>query len=108
VGVLINFLRYYINQFNEKQYWNTHRALQDEGMAVDNINLEGGKDRPHNMTMGYQDELVCTFDIATIDCVVGRVKVGNWWGIVDQSLRSECAVMHGMWEPEYKSEDKND
>jgi hypothetical protein len=70
-GVLIKFLRYYINQFNEKQYWNPHRALQDEGMAVDNINLEGGEDWPHSATTGYQDKLVCAFDIATIDCVIG-------------------------------------
>ena len=46
----------------------------------------------------------------TIDCVVGRVKVGDRWGIIDRSLGSERerAVMHGMWEPEYESEDAND
>ena len=32
----------------------------------------------------YQEtELVCAFDIATIDCVVGQVKVGDCWGIID-------------------------
>ena len=53
-------------------------------------------------------ELVRAFDIATIDCVIGRVKVDNWWGIIDQSFGSEHAVMHSMWEPEYESEDEND
>ena len=53
-------------------------------------------------------ELVRPFGVVTIDCVVGRVKVGNRWGIIDRSLGSERAVMHGMWEPEYESEDEND
>ena len=52
--------------------------------------------------------LVRAFDIATIDCVVGRVKVGDRWGIIDRSFGSERAVMHGMWEPEFESEDEND
>jgi hypothetical protein len=57
----------------------------------------------------YQDMgTVRAFDIATIDCVVGRVKVGNRWGIVDRSFGLEHAVIHGMWGPEYESEDKND
>ena len=47
-------------------------------------------------------------DIATIDCVVGRVKVGDRWGTIDRGFGSECAVMHGMWESEYESEDEND
>ena len=57
----------------------------------------------------YQEmELVRAFDIATIDCVVGRIRVGDRWGIIDRSFGSERAVMHGMWEPEYESEDDND
>ena len=57
----------------------------------------------------YRDmETVRAFDIATIDCVVGRVKVGNRWGIIDRSLGSQCVMMHGMWEPDYESEDNND
>ena len=57
----------------------------------------------------YQEMgLVRAFDIATIDCVVGRVKVSDRWGIIDQSFGSERAIMHGMWEPEFESEDEND
>jgi len=52
-------------------------------------------------------ELVRAFDVATIDCGIGQIKVGDGWGIIDQNLGSERAVMHGMWEPEYESEDKN-
>jgi hypothetical protein len=57
----------------------------------------------------YKDmETVRAFDIGTIDCVIGRIKVGDRWGIVDQSYGSSHAVMHGLWEPEYESEDAND
>ena len=57
----------------------------------------------------YQEmELVHAFDIATIDCVVGQIRVGDRWGIIDRSFGLERAVMHGMWEPEYESEDNND
>jgi hypothetical protein len=59
-------------------------------------------------TVWYTDmEIVRAFDIATIDCVVGRIKIGDRWGIIDRSFGSERAVMHGMWEPEYESEDDN-
>ena len=53
-------------------------------------------------------EVVHAFDIATIDCVVGQIRIDGCWGVINRSFGSECAVMHGMWEPEYKSEDKND
>jgi len=48
---------------------------------------------------------IWAFDIATISCVVGRIKVDSHWGIVDRSFGMQHAVMHGMWDPEYKSED---
>jgi len=57
----------------------------------------------------YQDlGTVWAFDIATIDCIIGQLKVGNCWGIVDQSFGLEHAVIHGMWEPDNESEDEND
>jgi len=56
----------------------------------------------------HKMELVCAFDVVTIDCVVGQVKVGDHWGIIDRSLGSEHTVMHGMWEPEYESEHEHD
>jgi len=28
-------------------------------------------------------EVVCAFDIATIDCVVGQIKISDHWGIID-------------------------
>ena len=57
----------------------------------------------------YKDmELVRAFNITTIDCVVGRVKVGDHWGIINQSFGLERAVMNGMWEPEYEAEDESD
>jgi len=56
----------------------------------------------------HKMELVCAFDVVTIDCVVGQVKVDDHWGIINRSLGSEHVVMHGMWEPEYESEDEHD
>ena len=56
----------------------------------------------------YQDmDVVWAFDIVMIDCVVGWIKVGDWWGIIDWSYGEQCTVMHDLWEPEYKSEDNN-
>ena len=61
------------------------------------------------MPVWYQEMgTVRAFDIATIDCVVGRVKVGNRWGIIDRSFGSQRVAMHGMWAPEYESEDGDD
>jgi len=56
----------------------------------------------------YQDMgTVQAFDIAMINCVIGQVKDGSHWGIIDQSFGLEHTVIHGMWEPEYESEDEN-
>jgi len=38
----------------------------------------------------WEMELVHAFDIATIDCVVGQIKVSDCWGIINQSFGSEC------------------
>lgn len=59
----------------------------------------------------YKDmdmELVRVFNIATIDCVVGQVKVGSHWGIINRTFGLQCAVIHSMWELECKLEDKSD
>ena len=56
----------------------------------------------------YQDmDVVRAFDITTIDCVVRQIKVDDRWGIIDRSYGEQRAVMHDLWEPEYKSEDDN-
>ena len=48
------------------------------------------------------------FSARTIDCAVGRVKVGDRWGIVDRSWGLQAAIMEGMVEPDYESEDDPD
>ena len=48
------------------------------------------------------------FSARAIDCAVGRVKVGDRWGIVDRSWGLQDAIMEGMVEPEYESEDDPD
>jgi hypothetical protein len=45
------------------------------------------------------------FNARAIDGVVGRVKVGDHWGIVDQRWGLQEAIMEGMVNPNYKSED---
>ena len=77
-------------------------------LALVTLCKTNGKDASLEPVWYQEMAQVRAFDIATIDCVVGRIKVGNHWGIIDQSFGSEHAVMHGMWEPEYESEDEID
>lgn len=77
-------------------------------LALVKLCKTGGMDASLGPVWYQELGTVRAFDIATIDCVVGRVKVGSRWGIVDRSFGSERAVIHGMWEPDYESEDEND
>jgi hypothetical protein len=77
-------------------------------LALVTLCKTNGEDASRVPVWYHKMELVRAFDVVTIDCVIGRVKVGDRWGIIDRSLGSERAVMHGMWEPEYESEDEND
>ena len=67
-----------------------------------------GKDASMEPVWYQEMEMVRAFDIATIDCVIGQIKVSDRWGIVDRSYGSQRAVMHGLLEPEYESEEDND
>ena len=56
----------------------------------------------------YKDgdiEAIRAFSVETIDCVVGRVKFGKSWGIVDRSFGPPRITICDMQEPEYESED---
>ena len=56
----------------------------------------------------YKDgdmEAVRAFSVATIDCAVGRVRMGNWWGIIDRSFGPLRITIYDIQEPEYESED---
>ena len=46
--------------------------------------------------------------VRAIDCVVGRVKVGDHWGIVDCCWGLQDAIMEGKIDPDYESEDDLD
>jgi hypothetical protein len=48
------------------------------------------------------------FNARAIDGVVGRVKVGDRWGIVDRCWGLQEAIMEGMVDPDYESEDDPD
>jgi len=48
------------------------------------------------------------FSSRTVNCVVGRVKVGDHWGIVDRCWGLQDAIMEGMANPDYESEDDPD
>ena len=51
---------------------------------------------------------VRAFSVRAIDCVVGRVRVGDRWGIVDRCWGLQEAIVEGMVVPEYESEDDPD
>ena len=50
-------------------------------------------------------EVVCAFNVATINCVIGQVKTRKWWGIVDHSAGPPPITICDIQEPEYESED---
>jgi hypothetical protein len=50
-------------------------------------------------------EGIRAFSVATIDCAIGRVKMGKWWGIVDRSMGPQRLTISDIREPEYESED---
>ena len=50
-------------------------------------------------------ETIRAFSARAIDCVIGRVKVGNCWGIVDQCWGLQETIMKGMVDPDYELED---
>jgi len=77
-------------------------------LALVTLCKTNGEDASRVLVWYHKMELVRAFNVVTIDCIIGRVKVGDRWGIIDRSLGSERAVMHGMWEPEYESEDEHD
>lgn len=77
-------------------------------LALVKLCKTNGKDASLEPVWYQELETVRAFNITTIDCVIGRIKVGDRWGIIDRSYGSQRAVMHGMWEPEYESEDENE
>ena len=57
---------------------------------------------------GESLESIRAFSARAIDRVIGQVKVGNQWGIVDQCWGLQGAAMEGMVDPDYESEDNPD
>jgi len=50
-------------------------------------------------------EAVHAFNVATIGGVVGQVKMGKWWGIIDHSVGPLWITICNIQELEYESED---
>jgi len=50
-------------------------------------------------------EAVHAFDVETISGAIGQVKMGKWWGIIDQSFGPQQITICNIQEPEYESED---
>jgi len=50
-------------------------------------------------------EVVRAFDVVTINCVIGWVKPGKWWGIVDHSAGPPQITICDIQELEYELED---
>jgi hypothetical protein len=49
--------------------------------------------------------VVHAFSVATIDCVIGHVKMEKWWGIIDRSFGPPQITIYDIQELEYESED---
>ena len=58
--------------------------------------MTNGKDVSLEPVWCQDMEIIRAFNITTIDCVIGRIKVGDQCGIIDQSYGSQHAVMHGL------------
>ena len=54
---------------------------------------------------GESLESIRAFSARAVAGVIGRVKVGNRWGIVDRCWGLQGAAMEGMIDPDYESED---
>ena len=56
----------------------------------------------------YKDrdmEAVCAFDVETIGGVIGQVKTGKWWGIINRCFGPQQITICDIQELEYESED---
>ena len=60
--LLLKFLRYSINGFNGEERWDVSRELQDDGVPMDDVDLEGGENQLHDVTTGPQDDGTSAFD----------------------------------------------
>jgi len=61
-GLLVNILEKSIYEVDVEDHFNTPRGFQDEGVPVDDVDLETGDDQPHDATMGSQDDDTFAFN----------------------------------------------
>ena len=61
-GLLVDILEKSIYEVDVEDHFNTPRGFQDEGVPVDDVDLETGDDQPHNATMGSQDDDTFAFN----------------------------------------------
>ena len=69
-----------------------------------NTNGEDASIKPIRYKNGDM-EAVRAFSVATVDCVIGRVKMGKRWGIIDCGIGPQQINIYDIHEPEYESED---
>ena len=81
--LLANSLGDFVNESDVEEYRDIPKEPQDEGVPAHNDNLGA----------------------SPIYCVIGHVKMGKWWGMVDRSIRPLQINICDIQEPEYKSED---
>jgi len=62
VGLLVNILKKSIYKVAVEDCFNIPRGFRDEGVPVDNVDLEIGDDQLHDATMGSQDDDTFAFD----------------------------------------------
>ena len=61
-GLLVDILMKSINEVNGEDHLSAPRELQDEGVPVDNIELEAGDDQPHDAMRDSQDDETSAVD----------------------------------------------
>ena len=61
-GLLVDILKKSIYEVDVEDHFNVPRGLQDEGVPVDDVNLETGDDQLHNATVGSQDNDTFAFN----------------------------------------------
>lgn len=81
-----------------------------EILAIVSLCRTNGEDAT-KMPVWYNEKnmgSIRAFSARAIDCVVGRVKAGDRWGIVDRCWGLQDAIVEGMVVPDYESEDDPD
>jgi len=83
-GLLVDILEKSIYEVDVEDHFNIPRGFRDEGVPVDDVDLETGDDQPHDATMGSQDDDTFAFDFQ-IDQLLSRNQARRWFLVLVKS-----------------------